>query len=33
MKLYSNAWIAIDHGLVADRRLAPYTLALTGDRS
>src|SRR5690348_15924873 len=28
-----NAWIAVDHGLGADRRLAPYTLALKGDRS
>ncbi len=28
-----NAWIAIDHGLCTDRRLAPYTLALKGDRS
>lgn len=28
-----NAWIAIDHGLGNDRRLAPYTLASKGDRS
>ena len=28
-----NAWIAIDHGLGTDRRLAPYTLVLKGDRS
>jgi len=28
-----NAWIAIDHGLGTDRRLAPYTLALKGERS
>lgn len=28
-----NAWIAIDHGLGTDRRLAPYTLASKGDRS
>lgn len=28
----SNAWIAIDHGLGTDRRLALYTLALKGDR-
>jgi hypothetical protein len=28
-----SAWIAIDHGLCTDRRLAPYTLALKGDRS
>lgn len=29
----TNAWIAIDHGLGADCRLAPYTLALKGDHS
>jgi hypothetical protein len=29
----ANAWIAIDHGLGNDRRLAPYTLILKGDRS
>jgi ribosomal protein L24E len=29
----SNAWIAVDHGLGTDRRLAPYTLVLKGDRS
>ncbi len=28
-----NAWIAIDHGLVADLTLAPYTLRLKGERS
>ena len=28
-----NAWIVIDHGLGTDRRLAPYTLVLKGDRS
>lgn len=28
-----NAWIAIDRGLGTDRRLAPYTLVLKGDRS
>ncbi len=28
-----NAWIAIDHGLGTDHRLAPYTLVLKGDRS
>ncbi len=28
-----NAWIAVDHGLGNDRRLAPYTLVLKGDRS
>lgn len=28
-----DAWIAIDHGLYTDRRLAPYTLASKGDRS
>ncbi|PFH27377.1 DISARM system helicase DrmA [Burkholderia sp. JKS000303] len=28
-----NAWIAVDHGLCIDRRLAPYTLVLKGDRS
>ena len=28
-----NAWIAVDHGLGTDRRLAPYTLVLKGDRS
>ncbi|HDR8993304.1 DISARM system helicase DrmA [Burkholderia cepacia] len=28
-----NAWIAVDHGLCTDRRLAPYTLVLKGDRS
>jgi hypothetical protein len=28
-----NGWIAIDHGLCTDRRLAPYTLVLKGDRS
>jgi len=29
----SVAWIAIDHCLGSDRRLAPYTLVLKGDRS
>lgn len=29
----ANAWIAVDHGLGTDRRLAPYTLVLKGDRS
>lgn len=28
-----DGWIAIDHGLGTDRRLAPYTLVLKGDRS
>jgi len=28
-----NAWIAVDHGLGSDQRLAPYTLELSGDRS
>ncbi len=28
-----NAWIAVDHGFGTDRRLAPYTLVLKGDRS
>ena len=28
-----NAWIAIDHGLVADLTLVPYTLRLKGERS
>ena len=28
-----NGWIAIDHGLGTNRRLAPYTLVLKGDRS
>lgn len=28
-----NAWIVTDHGLCTDRRLAPYTLVLNGDRS
>lgn len=28
-----NAWLAVDHGLGTDRRLAPYTLLLKGDRS
>lgn len=28
-----TAWIAVDHGLGADLRLAPYTLVLKGDRS
>ena len=28
-----NAWIAVDHDLGTDRRLAPYTLVLEGDRS
>jgi hypothetical protein len=28
-----NGWIAIDQGLGTDRRLAPYTLVLKGDRS
>lgn len=28
-----NAWIAVDHGLGTDRRLAPYTLVLKDDRS
>ncbi|MGO4575379.1 DISARM system helicase DrmA [Cupriavidus sp. 2TAF22] len=30
---HPNAWIAVDHGLCADRRLGPYTLVLKGDRS
>ena len=29
----NNAWIAVDHGLGTDRRLAPHTLVLKGDRS
>ena len=29
----ANAWIAIDHGLSVDLRLAPYTLVLKGDSS
>jgi hypothetical protein len=29
----NNAWIAVDHALGTDRRLAPYTLVLKGDRS
>jgi len=29
----SNAWIAIDHGLGTDDRLAPYILVLKGERS
>jgi len=29
----ANAWIAVDHGFGTDRRLAPYTLVLKGDRS
>ena len=29
----TTAWIAVDHGLGTDRRLAPYTLVLKGDRS
>jgi len=28
----ANAWIAIDHGLGSERRLAPYTLVLRGER-
>ena len=28
-----NAWIAIDHGLGTDHRLAPYILVLKGERS
>jgi len=28
-----NAWIAIDHGLAAERTLAPYTLQLKGEHS
>lgn len=28
-----HAWIAVDHGLGADGRVAPYTLVLKGDRS
>ena len=28
-----NGWIAIDQGIGTDRRLAPYTLVLKGDRS
>lgn len=28
-----TAWIAVDHGLGTDLRLAPYTLVLKGDRS
>lgn len=30
---HSTAWIAVDQGLGGDRRLAPYTLVLKGDRS
>ena len=33
MTTRETAWIAIDHGLGTDRRLAPYVLALKGDRS
>ncbi len=33
VKPAANAWIAIDHGLSIDLRLAPYTLVLKGDRS
>ncbi len=33
MKPNSNAWIAIDHGLGTDQRLAPYALVLRGERS
>src|ERR1700733_15959994 len=29
----ANAWIAIDHGLGTDHRLASYILVLMGDRS
>lgn len=29
----SNAWIAIDHGLGTDQRLAPYILVLQGERA
>ncbi|MBU9359841.1 DISARM system helicase DrmA [Burkholderia multivorans] len=29
----TNAWIAIDHGLGTDHRLAPYILVLNGDQS
>ncbi|MES1937486.1 DISARM system helicase DrmA [Salinisphaera hydrothermalis] len=29
----ANAWIAIDHGFGSDRRLAPYTVVLKGERS
>lgn len=29
----ANAWIAVDHVFDTDRRLAPYTLVLKGDRS
>jgi hypothetical protein len=29
----TNAWIAIDHGLVADLTVAPYILQLKGERS
>jgi hypothetical protein len=28
-----NAWMAVDHGLSTDRRLAPCTLVLKGDRA
>ena len=28
-----TAWVAIDHDLGIDSRLAPYTLVLMGDRS
>ncbi|HYD94747.1 MAG TPA: DISARM system helicase DrmA [Noviherbaspirillum sp.] len=28
-----HAWIAVDHGLGTDDRIAPYTLVLKGDRS
>lgn len=28
-----NAWIAVDHGLGTDHRLAPYILVLNGDQS
>ena len=28
-----NAWIAIDHGIGTDQRLAPYILVLKGERS
>lgn len=33
MTTTNNAWIAIDHSLGADPKLAPYTLVLKGDRS
>jgi len=33
MTTRETAWIAIDHGLGTDRRLAPYMLASKGDRS